>query len=155
MNRSILIGAILISAAILLNGFLERRAHIPPTDTALATRTVPAPNQTIAVLPFKSLDSTDPDNSLGEGIQREIITRLTAKHVKAAGVRETPPTGEVLLGTVQRAGDRVRVTVQLVDAASRLPRWAESYDRELTDVLALQSEIAESVTKAIAAKQKA
>ena len=148
-----MVGAFVIAAAILLNGFLERRAHIP-ADSSLAMGTVTAPAQTIAVLPFTSLNP-DSDNSLGEGIQREIVTRLTAKHVKAAGVRETPRTGEVLVGTVQRAGDRVRVTVQLVDAASRLPRWAESYDRELTDVFALQSEIAEIVAKAVAATQKA
>jgi TolB-like protein len=153
MNRSIIIGAILISAAILVNGFLERRAHIVSTVSASATPAVTASDQTIAVLPFTSLNSADSDNSLAEGIHREIITRLTAEHVKAAGVRESPRTGKLLLGSVQRAGNRVRINIQLVDAASRLPHWAESYDRELTDVFALQSEIAQSVAKTIAAKQ--
>ena len=153
MNRSIIVGAIIISAAILLNGFLERRAHVASTTSAAATTAVTARDETIAVLPFTTLDSAGPDNSLAAGIQREIITRLTAQHVKAASVQEAPRAGELLLGSVQRAGNQVRINVQLVDAASRIPLWAETYDRQLTDVFALESEIAENVAKAVAAKK--
>ncbi|PZR76336.1 MAG: hypothetical protein DLM73_03230 [Chthoniobacterales bacterium] len=152
MNRSIILAAIIISAAILVNGFLERRAHVSTPSPEPAPAVAPV-DRTIAVLPFASLDSTDPNNSLAAGIQREIITRLTAQHVKAANASETPRAGEVLLGSVQRAGNRVRVNVQLIDAASKIPRWAETYDRELTDVFALESEIAENVAKSIAAKK--
>ena len=153
MNRSIIIGAIIISAAILVNGFLERRAHVVPIGSAVATPPVALPDQTIAVLPFTSLDADPSNSSLAAGIQREIITRLTAQHVKAASVAEAPRAGELLLGSVQRAGDRVRVNVQLVDATSRIPHWAETYDRELTDIFALESEIAENVAKSVAAKK--
>jgi TolB-like protein len=153
MNRSIIIGAIIISAAILVNGFLERRAHVVPTGSAVATPPVALSDQTIAVLPFTSLDADPSNSSLAAGIQREIITRLTAQHVKAASVAEAPRAGELLLGSVQRAGDRVRVNVQLVDATSRIPHWAETYDRELTDIFALESEIAENVAKSVAAKK--
>lgn len=152
MNRSIIFAAIIISAAILVNGFLGRRAQLSTLSAETAPRVVPV-DRTIAVLPFTSLDSADPNNSLAGGIQREIITRLTAQHVKAASISEAPRAGTVLLGSVQRAGSRVRVNVQLVDAASRIPRWAETYDRELTDVFALESEIAENVAKSIAAQK--
>ena len=152
MNRSIILGAVIISAAILLNGFLER--HTRSTPKVLAeTGPLASLDRTIAVLPFTSLDSAEPDNSLAAGIQREIVTRLTAQHVNAASVQEPPSAGDLLLGSVQRAGNRVRINVQLVDAASRVPRWAETYDRELTDVFALESEIAEKVSKSLAAKK--
>jgi TolB-like protein len=153
MNRSIIIGAIIISAAILVSAFLERRARVASTVSA-ATTAVTAGDQTIAVLPFTSLGSGDADTSLADGLQREIITRLTTEHVKAASVREAPSAGKLLLGSVQRAGNQVRINVQLVDAASRIPLWAETYDRQLTDLFALESEIAETVAKAVAAKQK-
>lgn len=154
MNRSIIIAAIVISAVILLNGFLERRAHVASSASVVATPATASTDQTIAVLPFTSLDSADLNNSLAAGIQREIITRLAAQHVSAAAVQKAPDAGQLLLGSVQRAGNRVRVNVQLVDASSRIPRWAQTYDRELTDVFAFESEIAESVAKAIAARQK-
>jgi TolB-like protein len=154
MNRSIIAGAIIISAAILVSAFLERRARVPSTTSAAATTAVTARDQTIAVLPFTSLGPSAADSSLADGLQREIITRLTAQHVKAASVREAPSAGELLVGSVQRAGNQVRINVQLVDAASRIPLWAETYDRQLTDLFALESEIAETVAKAVAAKQK-
>jgi TolB-like protein len=154
MNRSIIVGAIIISAAILVSAFLERHAHVASTVSKEATTTVPAGDQTIAVPPFTTLGPGDADSSLADGLQREIITRLTAEQVKAASVREAPSAGKLLLGSVQHAGNQVRINVQLVDAASRIPLWAETYDRQLTDVFALESEIAESVAKAVAAKQK-
>lgn len=118
----------------------------PAETTATLTRTV-------AVLPFTSLDSAEANELLPAGLQREIVTRLTAQRVKAALASDSPSTGEALLGSVQRAGHQVRVNVQLVHAGSRKPRWAQTYDRDVTDVLAFESEIAESVAKAIAAKK--
>jgi TolB-like protein len=152
MNRSIIIGAIIISGAILVNGFLERRAQVRPITPLPVSPATTASDDTIAVLPFTSLDS-GPDNSLAAGMQREIVTRLTAQHVPAASVQDPPRSGQLLLGSVQRAGNRVRVNVQLVDADSRVPRWAETYDREVTDVLALEIEIAENVAKSVAVKK--
>ena len=153
MNRSIIVGAIIISTAILLNGFLERRGHIVHSTSTVLSPAAAPPGHTIAVLPFTNLDSSDPNNSLAAGIQREIVTRLTAQHITAANVHEAPAAGRLLLGSVQRAGNHVRINVQLVDAASRVPRWAETYDRELTDVFALESEIAENVAKSVAAQK--
>ena len=145
MNRSTIIGAIIISAAILVNGFLERRAHVLSSGSAVATPALP--DQTIAVLPFENLSEEKANADFADGVRREIIARLTTQHVKAASVQEAPHTGELLLGSVQHVGNRVRVSVQLVDATSRVPRWAQMYDRELTDILAVESEIAEDVAK--------
>jgi TolB-like protein len=153
MNRSIIIGAIIISAAILVNGFLERRAHVLSSGSAVATPAVASPDQTIAVLPFENLSEDKANAYFADGIRREIIARLTRQHVKAASVQEAPHTGELLLGSVAKFGNRVRVNVQLVDATSRIPHWAETSDREFTDVFALQSEIAENVAKSVAAKK--
>jgi TolB-like protein len=105
------------------------------------------------VLPFENLSEEKANAYFADGIRREIVARLTKQHVKAASVQEAPHTGELLLGSVERAGNRVRVNVQLVDATSRIPHWAETYDRELTDVFGLQSEIAENVAKSVAAKK--
>jgi TolB-like protein len=154
MNRSIIIGAIIISAAILVNGFLERRAHIESTVSAVATPAVALPDQPIAVLPFENLSEEKANADFAEGIRREIVARLTTRHVKAASVQQAPHTGELLVGSVERAGNRVRVTVHLVDATTRIPHWSETYDRELSDIFALQSEIAENIAKAVATKQK-
>ena len=152
MNRSIIIGAFIISAAIFVNGFLERRAHVGSAVSALVTPAA-SPDQTIAVLPFENLSEDKEIAYFADGIRREIVTRLTTQHVKAANVQEAPHTGELLLGSVARVGNRVRVNVQLVDATSRIPHWAETYDREVTDVFGLQSEIAENVAKSVAAKK--
>ena len=152
MNRSIIIGAFIISAAILVNGFLERRCHVGSAVSALVTP-VASPDQTIPVLPFENLTEEKATANFAEGIRGAIVARLTGQHVKAASVQEAPHTGKLLVGSVAKDGNRVRITVHLVDAASRLPYWSEVYDRELTDVFALQSEIAENVAKSIAAKK--
>ena len=154
MNRSIIIGAIIISAAILLNGFWERRSRLSDAASGPTNPAVAISDHTIAVVPFTSSNSAEDDISLADGIQREIITRLSAQHVKTTIVQEAPHSGNFLRGNVQRAGNRVRVNVQLVDAVSGNPHWAETYDRELNDVFALESEIAENVAKSVVAKQK-
>ena len=108
MNRSIIIGAIIISAAILVNGFLERRGHLVSTVSALSAPAASS-NQTISVLRFENLSQDNANASFADGIQRAIVTRLTEQHVKAASVEETPHTGELLLGSVEKAGNRVRI----------------------------------------------
>ena len=133
MNRSIIIAAFIISAASVTPGA--------------------SPDHTIAVLPFENLSEEKATANFAEGIRGAIVARLTKQHVKAASVQEAPHTGKLLVGSVAKVGDRVRVTVHLVDAASRVPYWSEVYDRELTDVFALQTEIAESVAKMFSAKK--
>ena len=153
MNRSIVFGAVLISAAILVNGFLERRARDAMSADSKVPAVVALPDQPIVVLPFNSFDSTDPTNSLAAGIQSEIIARLAGQHISIAQAQERPRIGQVLIGNVRRVGESVRVTVELVDAASGIHRWGEAYDRKIDNVFALESEIAEGVAKAVAAQK--
>ena len=149
MNRSIILGATIISIAILANGFLERRASSAATLPAAPAPALPA--DVIAVIPFASAPGADAQ--VAEAIQHEIVTRLATKHVKAAAVHDAPASGEMLVGTMQHAGNQIRLNVQLVDAASHVPRWAETYQRDITDVFALESELAKAVADVVAANK--
>ena len=123
----------------------------------------------IAVLPFESL-SRDPDNAyFADGIQEEILTRLakiadlkvisrtsTQKYKSAPDnlpeVGKQLGRGTVLEGSVQKVADQVRVNVQLINAETDSHLWADTYDRKLTDVLGVESEIAKGIAAALQAK---
>jgi TolB-like protein/Tfp pilus assembly protein PilF len=125
--------------------------------------------KSIAVLPFENL-SPDPDNAFfADGIHEEIISQLgkiASLHVMSrtsvmeyrgqrGNLREI--AGElgvtnVLEGTVRRAGDRVRITTQLIDAESDVHLWSENYERQLSDIFAVQADIAHRVTTALEAE---
>jgi len=125
----------------------------------------PAPEKSIAVLPFENL-SRDPDNVyFADGVQDEILTRLASladlkvisrtsvMQYKSGAARDLRQIGHqlgvarVVEGTVQRAGNRVRVNAQLIDVATNRGLWGQSYDRDLADVFAIQSEIATSIAQ--------
>ncbi len=116
----------------------------------------------IAVLPFTNLSSNPEEGYFADGVTEELITSIsgvrqltviartsvmgykgTTKKVKEIG-RELE-VGSVLEGSVRKAGNRVRITAQLIDAVTEGHLWAQNYDRELEDVFAIQSEIAEKV----------
>ena len=125
--------------------------------------------KSIAVLPFENL-SRDPDNAyFAQGIQEEILTRLTSiadlkvisrmstqryqskpgnlsKIAKQLGVRN------ILEGSVQKVADTVRVNVQLINAQTDSHLWAETYDRQLTDIFRVESEIAKGIAESLQAK---
>ncbi|WP_411279242.1 protein kinase domain-containing protein [Gemmatimonas sp.] len=120
------------------------------------------PAQSIAVLPFENL-STDRENEFfGDGIAEDIIgalTRVAGLHVAAktsafsfkgkrdvlATIGETLHVATVLQGSVRRAGNRVRISVQLVSVTDGYHLWSERYDRELVDVFVVQDEIAGAI----------
>ncbi|MBU0516904.1 MAG: tetratricopeptide repeat protein [Proteobacteria bacterium] len=120
----------------------------------------------VAVLPFESL-GRDPENDyLGDGMSESIITALSripdmlviarnstftykGKHVKVQEVGRDLGVRYVLEGSVQRAGDRVRVTAQLIDAATGHHLWADRYDRYIRDIFALQDEITLEIVLAL------
>jgi len=137
-----------------------------------ATRQSPSdlPAKSIAVLPFNNL-SRDPDNAyFADGVQDEILTdlariadlkvisRTSVMHYRSGIARNLREIGEqlgvahVLEGSVQRAGNRVRVNAQLVDARTDRHLWAQTYDRDLADVFAIQSEIAKTIADQLRAK---
>jgi TolB-like protein/Flp pilus assembly protein TadD/tRNA A-37 threonylcarbamoyl transferase component Bud32 len=124
----------------------------------------------IAVLPFENL-SADPDNAFfAEGVQDEIlnnlakiadlkvISRTSVMQYKSGANRNLHQIANELgaehmvEGSVQRAGNRVRVSAQLIDAKTDTHLWAESYDRPLGDVFAIQSEIAKTIARQLQAK---
>ena len=124
----------------------------------------------IAVLPFENL-SADPDNAFfAEGVQGEIlnnlakiadlkvISRTSVMQYKSGAKRNLHQianelgVGHVVEGSVQRAGNRVRVSAQLIDARTDTHLWANSYDRPLGDVFAIQSEIAKAIARQLQAK---
>ena len=126
----------------------------------------PAYGRSIAVLPFNDLSTRSSDNSLGLGIADTLIARLsniqqinvrpTSAVLKYAGAeREALVAGRelgvdaVLEGTVQRSGDTVRVTVQLIGVRDGKPFWAQSFDERLTDIFAMQDSISEQIARAM------
>ena len=133
----------------------------------------PAADKSIAVLPFENL-SPDPNNAyFADGVQDEILTRLASladlkvisrtsvMQYKSGAARDLRKIGQqlgvarVVEGTVQRAGNRVRVSAQLIDVATKRSLWGESYDRNLADVFAIQSEIATAIARQLQANLSA
>jgi TolB-like protein/Tfp pilus assembly protein PilF len=128
-----------------------------------------APEKSIAVLPFENL-SGNPENAyFTDGIQEEILMRLakiadlkvvsrtsTVRYKRSPGsLREIATqlgVANVLEGSVQRSADRVHVNVQLIKAASDTHLWAEAYDRKLTDIFAVESEIAKTIADTLQAE---
>ena len=125
-------------------------------------------DKSIAVLPFQNLSAEKENAYFAEGIQNEILTKLatvrdlkvisrtsTAKYQSKPGnlktVAQELGVSTILEGTVQRAGDKVRVNVQLIDAHADAHLWANSYDRDFKDVLAVESEVAAQIADALKA----
>src|ERR1700736_4898378 len=128
-----------------------------------------APAKSIAVLPFGNL-SRDPDNEyFAAGIQDEIITRLAQlsdlKVISCTSTQRYKSTGEnlrqiaselgvtnIVEGSVQKANDQVHVNVQLLNAVTDSHLWADTFDRKLTDVFGVESEIAKTIADTLRAK---
>jgi TolB-like protein/Flp pilus assembly protein TadD len=125
-------------------------------------------DKSIAVLPFENLSAEKESTYFAEGIQNEILTKLatvrdlkvisrtsTAKYQsKPANLKTVAQelgVSTILEGTVQRAGDKVRVNVQLIDARTDAHLWAKSYDRDFKDVLSVESEVAAQIADALKA----
>ena len=149
------------------------RAYRVDLGTAAATSVTAPPSlpdkPAIAVLPFDNL-SGDPEQAyFSDGITEDVITELSrfrellviarnssfAFRGKAMDVREIGRAlgaGFVVEGSVRRAGARVRITAQLIDAATGAHLWAERYDRPLEDVFAIQDEVARGIVAIVAAR---
>jgi serine/threonine protein kinase/tetratricopeptide (TPR) repeat protein len=136
-------------------------AHSRSGRVPSATTTHP-----IAVLYFDNLSGVKDDEYLRDGITEDITTELSKikglqtfsramvlayrdKPVTAGQVGRETGAAYVLTGSLRRAGTRLRINAQLVDAATDLPVWTERYDREMTDVFVLQDEIAQKIAAAL------
>src|SRR5438309_6723193 len=129
-----------------------------PTRSALSIA-----EKSIAVLPFENLSEDKANAFFADGVQDEILTdlarivdlkvisRTSVMHYKSGIARNLREIGQqlgvahVVEGSVQRAGNRVRVNAQLVDARTDRHLWGQTYDRDLADVFAIQSEIAKTI----------
>jgi adenylate cyclase len=128
-----------------------------------------APKKSIAVLPFQNLSEDKTNEYFADGIQEEILTRLSRiadlKVISRTSTQRYKDTAEpmveiakqlgvanILEGSVRKAGNRVRVHVQLIDAENDAHLWAERYDRELDDIFAVENDIAANIAEALQAR---
>ncbi len=164
---------LVIGAALSVSLFFLGRYTAQRTSLAESGRPPAAagflPGKSIAVLPFENL-SADPENAyFAGGIQDDILTNLAkigdlkvisrtsvAKYKSnAANIREIGEAlgvAAVLEGSVRRAGNRVRISVQLIDTSTDTHIWADDFDRELTDIFAIQSDVAFQIASVLQAK---
>jgi len=172
--RLIKIAALLLAcllAAIAMIVLLQhRRIHLPSAKTSPApVRETTASEKSIAVLPFENL-SHDPDNAyFADGIQEEILARLSkiadlkvisrtsTQHYKSSPdnlpqIAKRLGVANILEGSVQKSADKVRVNVELIRAATDAHLWADTFDRKLTDVFAIESEVARTIADTLQAK---
>ena len=170
-GTEILILALLLALG---GGFLwklalsTRTAHTT-LGTVPSSPPVSIPEKSVAVLPFDNL-SRDPDNAyFCEGVQDEILTRLAkvadlkvisrtstqqfkSKPDNLPHIAKQLGVAHILEGSVQKARDQVRVNVQLINAMSDAHLWAETFDRKLTDIFAVESEIATKIADVLEAR---
>jgi TolB-like protein/Tfp pilus assembly protein PilF len=159
-SAEVAIGLIVLAALVAAFVFLLRR----PTSSALAIA-----GKSIAVLPFENLSEEKANAYFAEGIKDEILTKLATVHdlkvisrTSTAKYQSKPDNlkavaqelgvSTVLEGAVQRTGDKVRVNVQLIDAHADTHLWAETYDRKLTDIFGVESDIAKTIAETLQAK---
>src|SRR5213082_1883425 len=160
----------IIFAPAILKQTRARGTTTPAPAASVAPSAASIPEKSVAVLPFENM-SRDPDNAFfTDGVQDQILTalakvadlkvisRTSVMQYKSGTSRNTREIGQqlgvahLLEGTVQRAGNKVRVNAQLIDARSDAHEWADNYDRPVDDVFAIQSEIAKAIADQLQAK---
>ena len=164
--------AVVVLFAVVGSWFLWQRVAYKSAGTSAAAPNVSpsVPEKSIAVLPFENLSANQETAFFTDGVQDEILSDLAKvadlkvtsrtsvmqyKTVRARNLREIARqlgVAHVLEGSVQRAGNRIRVNAQLIDARTDAHLWAQVYDRDLADVFAIQSEIARTIADQLQAK---
>ena len=158
----VVIGAVISAALFFIGRYTaqNKTAAAAPNDI---------PSKSIAVLPFDSLSEDKSNAYFAEGVQDEILTRLakvadlkvisrtSTQRFKSApsdlrDIAKQLGVMNVLEGSVQKASDQVRVNVQLINALTDAHLWADTYDRKLTDIFAVESEIAKTIADTLQAK---
>ena len=139
---------------------------LPPTEGAKLAKIDSLEPRRVAALPLAILSSDQRDEYFADGLTEEIINTLSSipglkviartSVMKYKQVNKTVgeigrelKVGTILEGSVRKAGDRLRITIQLIDVGSEAPIWAQKYDRELEDVFKIQTDIAERVAEAL------
>src|SRR5881275_2749484 len=174
----IIAAALVLIAALIIGGVLLSRRSAPVATGSGAPSTPPAtpmptaaaiPEKSIAVMPFENLSEDKANAYFADGIQDEILTRLSkiadlkvisrtsTQHYKSAPenlpeIARQLGVAHILKGSVQKSGDAVRVNVQLIKAATDSHLWADTFDRKLTDIFSAESDIAKAVADQLRAK---
>jgi len=147
----------------------DRETSASPNDSRIPERPVLIPEKSIAVLPFESLSEDKSNAYFADGIQDEILTKLAAiadlkviSRTSTAKYKSKPEdlrsvsqelgVAHVLEGSVQRANDKVRVNVQLIDARVDSHLWAKSYDGDAKDIFGVETAVSQQVADALQAK---
>ena len=163
------IAALLLSGCALAISFTIFFRHRSMQSEAFGSLASAIPDKSIAVLPFENLSDDKQNAYFADGVQAEILTNLakvadlkvisrTSVMLYKSAERNLREIGKalgvahILEGTVQRAGGRVRVSAQLIDARTDAHLWAESYDRDIADVFALENELAEQIVAQLKSK---
>jgi TolB-like protein len=164
--------AVVIAAAAWVFNSANRRTQTASIENSRAfpsASVIEVQTKSIAVLPFESLSENKNDSYFADGVQDEIlanvarvsqlkvISRTSVMQYRADVKRDIRQianalgVANILEGTVRRAANRVRITIELVDARTDQTLWSESYDRDLTDVFAIQSEVAQRIASRLTA----
>ena len=165
-RKSLVIGSIVTATALLMASvyFAASKRHVQPVSHAPAI-----PEKSIAVLPFENRSEDKANAYFADGIQDEILTRLSkiadlnvisrtsTQHYKSAPenlpeIARQLGVAHILEGSVQKIGDAVRVNVQLIKADDDSHLWADTFDRKLTDIFSVESEIAKAIADQLRAK---
>jgi serine/threonine protein kinase/Tfp pilus assembly protein PilF len=165
-RKALLVGGIAVLSILALAGLyfgvLKRQAK--PVSQVAAI-----PEKSIAVLPFENRSDEKANAYFADGIQDEILTRLSkiadlkvisrtsSQHYKSTPenlpeIAKQLGVTHILLGSVQKSGDAVRVNVQLIKAANDSHLWGETFDRKLTDIFSVESEVAKAIADQLRAK---
>jgi TolB-like protein/predicted Zn-dependent protease len=170
-RRHTWIFVVIVGAALSLGLFFIGRYTARNTASAARTEATGSsiPQKSIAVLPFENLSDDKNAAYFADGIQDEILTKLASiadlkviSRTSTAKYKSKPEdlktvsqqlgVATVLEGSVQKAADKVRVNVQFIDARADSHLWAKTYDRDMKDVFAIQSEIAQEIADSLQAK---
>ena len=164
-RRHRVVAAVAIAALLGAGGWAAWRWLSPPEPAGLALPDKPS----VAVLPFLNMSQDPSQDYFSDGVTEDLITDLAkvsglfviarnsvftykGKAVKVGDVGRELGVRYVVEGSIQRAGDRVRITAQLVDARTGFHVWAERYDREARDIFTVQDEVTQQIVRALAVR---
>src|SRR4029077_20944687 len=167
--RSLVVLALVVAALAMMGSSLTffqrvslRMTQSTPPEGTASKGTVLIPEKSIAVLPFENLSGEKANAYFADGIQDEILIRLSkiadlkvisrtsTQHYKSTpenlpDIARQLGVAHILEGSVQKSGDGVRVNVQLIKAANDSHLWADTFDRKLTDIFSVESEVAKAI----------
>jgi len=166
----LLLGGVIAAGVFFFHHRATRQPSAAPNTTTPTAVAAAIPEKSVAVLPFRNLSKDEENAFFADGVQDEILTdlakiadlkvisRSSVMQYKTGAQRNLREIGQqlgvahLLEGSVQRAANKIRVNAQLIDARNDAHLWAQTYDRDLADVFAIQSEIAKGIADQLHAK---